>query len=200
MAPDVQSHKRKASAEAHDSTLDTSPKRAKLESQEETPDEATASGQESKPEATPVIEQTDIERRRTSETVQAHSPTGLRDSRSPTLCRKPSIPQAQGPGADRGRGKINDEEKKRGQRLFGGLLSTLSRKTDTSQQKKRQEIERRQQERAQVHKIEDDKRRAEKLANLHHVRKIEQVKWDEQVVSPRLLCWVGEMMLMRADR
>jgi hypothetical protein len=128
-----------------------------------------------------------MQERRTSEAPRARSPTAPRDSRSPNLSRKPSIPQALGPGTDRGRGRINDEEKKRGQRLFGGLLSTLSRKTDTSQQKKRQEIERRQQERAQAHKIEDDKRRAEKLAKLNHLRKIEQVKWEEHVVSSWLL-------------
>lgn len=76
-----------------------------------------------------------------------------------------------------------DEEKKRGKRLFGGLLSTLSQTTTNSQQKRRQEIEKKQQEKAAKQKTEDDKRRAERLAKLDRTRKIEQVRFDEQVVS-----------------
>ncbi len=82
------------------------------------------------------------------------------------------------------------EEKKRGQRLFGGLLSTLNKSAPSTHQKKRQEIEKRQQERAQQQWVEDDKRRAEKLAKLTSVRKIEQVKFDEQVV-----CWAWKLHL-----
>lgn len=81
-------------------------------------------------------------------------------------------------------GVVNkDEEKKRGKRLFGGLLSTLSQTTTNSQQKRRQEIEKRQQEKAAKQKTEDDLRRNERLAKLDRIRKIEQVSFDEQVVS-----------------
>jgi hypothetical protein len=66
--------------------------------------------------------------------------------------------------------------------LFGGLLSTLSQTSTSSQQKKRLEVERRQHERAQQRRIEVDKSKAERLAKLTHQRKIEQVKLDEQVV------------------
>lgn len=82
-------------------------------------------------------------------------------------------------------GKFSTEEKKRGQRLFGGLLSTLSQTTSNSQQKRRLEIERRQQEKAHQQKREDDKRRADKLSKLNTVRKVEQVKFDEQVMRTR---------------
>lgn len=81
------------------------------------------------------------------------------------------------------RESFSQEEKKRGRRLFGGLLSTLSQTTTNSQQKKRLEIEKRQQEKAAQQTREDDKRRSEKLAVLERVRKIEQVRFDEQVVS-----------------
>ncbi|KAJ9131166.1 hypothetical protein NKR23_g11825 [Pleurostoma richardsiae] len=87
-------------------------------------------------------------------------------------------------GPDRRR-NFSQEERKRGQRLFGGLLSTLSQTNSNSQHKRRLEIERRQQEKAQQRKIEDDKRRTEKLEKLSHVRKIEQVKFDEQVMRTR---------------
>lgn len=76
-----------------------------------------------------------------------------------------------------------EEERKRGKRLFGGLLSTLSQTTSNSQQKRRQEIEKRQQEKFAKQKAEDDSRRNERLAKLDKVRKIEQVRFDEQVVS-----------------
>ncbi|KAJ4422431.1 hypothetical protein N0V82_002879 [Gnomoniopsis sp. IMI 355080] len=78
-----------------------------------------------------------------------------------------------------------EEERKRGKRLFGGLLSTLSQTTSNSQQKRRQEIEKRQQEKVAKQKAEDDSRRNERLAKLSRVRKIEQVRFDEQVMRTR---------------
>jgi len=76
----------------------------------------------------------------------------------------------------------SQEDRKRGQRLFGGLLSTLSQTTANSHQKKRLEIERRQQERAHQQKAEDEQRRVERLTKLNRVREIEQVDFDEHVV------------------
>lgn len=89
-----------------------------------------------------------------------------------------------------------EEERKRGKRLFGGLLSTLSQTTSNSQQKRRQEIEKRQQEKFAKQKAEDDSRRNERLAKLSSVRKIEQVRFDEQVVSGHV--HENEMGLMKS--
>lgn len=75
-----------------------------------------------------------------------------------------------------------EEEKKRGKRLFGGLLNTLSQTNTGSQQKKRREIEQRQHERAQKQRAEDEKRRGEKLARITEARLQEQIKFDEKVV------------------
>lgn len=75
------------------------------------------------------------------------------------------------------------EERKRGQRLFGGLLSTLSQSSSNGQQKRRQEIEKRQQEKAKQQKVEDEGRKAEKLAKLNFIRKSEHIKFAEQSVS-----------------
>ncbi len=74
------------------------------------------------------------------------------------------------------------EERKRGQRLFGGLLSTLSQSTPNGQQKRRAEVEKRQQEKAKQQKAAEETRRKEMLANLQTVRRTEQVKFDEQSV------------------
>ena len=80
------------------------------------------------------------------------------------------------------------EEKKRGQRLFGGLVSTLNRTVSGTQQQKRLEIERRQHEKAQQRRAEDEKRRAERLEQLKRTRQIEQVKLDERAVCRGRLC------------
>ncbi|PQE03582.1 Pinin SDK protein [Rutstroemia sp. NJR-2017a BVV2] len=72
------------------------------------------------------------------------------------------------------------EERKRGQRLFGGLLSTLNQSTTNGQQKRRQEIEARQKERAAQRKAEEANRKKESIAKLKAIRVVEQVKFEEQ--------------------
>ncbi len=74
------------------------------------------------------------------------------------------------------------EDKKRGKRLFGGLLNTLNQGPSNSQQRRRQEIEKRQQERMQKQHAEDGNRRAERLAQQRAVRIREQIVFDEEVV------------------
>jgi hypothetical protein len=195
---DPLSNKRKASVDGElEKETATPSKRVKLEQQEidalsTTVDDGQVQEAEpaSKQGSSTVDQKVETPEQR-RESPKDLSPAHSRDaeakaSRSPTLSRRPSIPtpeprRAPDPGPDR-RKNFSNEEKKRGQRLFGGLLNTLSQTTANSQQKKRLEIERRQQERAQQQRAEDDKRRAEKLAKLNHVRKIQQVKLDEQVV------------------
>lgn len=92
-------------------------------------------------------------------------------------------------GVDVDRRKVaTQEEKKRGKRLFGGLLSTLSQTSGDSTQKRRLEIERRQQERMRKQSVEDDKLRAEKRARAMEARKGDQIVFDEEVVSRPSLC------------
>jgi hypothetical protein len=100
--------------------------------------------------------------------------------RRPSDARRPSA--TSGPPTRR---NVSLEEKKRGQRLFGGLMSTLSRSTTGTQTQRRLEIERRQQEKAQQRRAEDEKRRAERLEQLKKTRQIEQVKLDERAVCHR---------------
>ncbi|KAI8634981.1 hypothetical protein F5Y19DRAFT_132592 [Xylariaceae sp. FL1651] len=77
------------------------------------------------------------------------------------------------------------EEKKRGRRLLGGLMNTLSQASAGSQHKKRQDIERRQQAKSTQQRAEDDRLRMQKLAKLETVRKAEQLKFDEQVMKTK---------------
>lgn len=80
------------------------------------------------------------------------------------------------------RPKATVEDKKRGKRLFGGLLSTLSQPNVNPQQRRRQEIENRRKDktRTQIEKADQQKRR--KLAELDEVRMAEQIDFEEKVV------------------
>ncbi|QGI62313.1 hypothetical protein CEK26_006277 [Fusarium fujikuroi] len=79
------------------------------------------------------------------------------------------------------RKNATQEEKRRGKRLFGGLLSTLSQTSGSVQQKRRLEIERRQQDRLQKQNIEEDRLREEKRLRLTEIRRGEQLTFDEEV-------------------
>lgn len=62
-------------------------------------------------------------------------------------------------------------------------MSTLNQKTSSSQQQRRQEIEKRQQERIQKQEALDDKERGQRAAKLREARLAEQITVDERVVS-----------------
>lgn len=111
------------------------------------------------------------------------------DPRGSSETQRPSA--ASGPPTRR---NISLEEKKRGQRLFGGLVNTLSRTTSATQQQRRLEIERRQHEKAKQRRAEDERRRIEKLERLKKTREIEQVKLDERAV-----CYGGFLLLSTID-
>jgi hypothetical protein len=76
----------------------------------------------------------------------------------------------------------------------------LSQSTPNGQQKRRQEIEKRQREKAKQQKAEDEGRRAQRLADLKTIRKAEQIKFDEQSVCfPSLIVWLHIHVLLDAD-
>ncbi|KAI9733764.1 MAG: hypothetical protein M1818_007178 [Claussenomyces sp. TS43310] len=122
-------------------------------------------------------------RPRLSADDNAESPATLRSSpNAPPPIR--SAPPVKDQTTGR-RKSTNQEERRRGQRLFGGLLSTLSQSTLDAQQKRRQEVERRQQERARIQKAEDESRREERMQKLKTVREREQVTYNEQSMRIR---------------
>lgn len=87
---------------------------------------------------------------------------------------------------EQSRKNVTLEEKKRGRRLFGGLLNTLSQITpNKSQQNRRKEIERRQQERVQQQRVEDDRRRTDLLAERRRFRDTKQVDFEERMMHRR---------------
>ena len=91
-----------------------------------------------------------------------------------------SPPPATSPPRRKASGTVAAEERKRGQRLFGGLLGTLSQTSSTSAHKRRDEVERKAQDRIQQRqqeRAEEEKVKAERLAQR---RKEDQVVWDAQ--------------------
>ena len=115
-------------------------------------------------------------RPRLSTELSADSPATLRNS--------PPSPKADSEAlrAQR-RNSQAQEEKKRGRRLFGGLLNTLSQGNSVTHIKKRQEIEKRQADRAAKAREEDDGRKQEKLEKLKTIRQREAVRFRERTVG-----------------
>lgn len=123
---------------------------------------------------------------RADETTTTQSPVAARresDARreheAPPLSRKAPV------SPEQSRKNVSMEEKKRGRRLFGGLLNTLSQTapSNKAQQSRRKEIERRQQERVQQQRVEDDRRRTDLLAERRRFRETKQVDFEERMVG-----------------
>ncbi|KAB2578964.1 Pinin/SDK/MemA protein [Lasiodiplodia theobromae] len=77
------------------------------------------------------------------------------------------------------------EERKRGQRLFGALLGTLSQSSSTAAQRRRADIDKKQQEKLKLQAQEFDQRKKQRLEELMVVRRREQKKFDEQTMRIR---------------
>ncbi|KAF2834400.1 putative nuclear protein SDK3 [Patellaria atrata CBS 101060] len=77
------------------------------------------------------------------------------------------------------------EERKRGQRLFGALLGTLSQSSSSAAQRRRADIEKKQQEKLKQQAEEHDESKRRKLDDLMAVRRREQKKFDEQSMRIR---------------
>ncbi|KAL8704642.1 MAG: hypothetical protein Q9201_002228 [Fulgogasparrea decipioides] len=77
------------------------------------------------------------------------------------------------------------EERKRGQRLFGALLGTLSQSSSSTAQKRRTEIEKKQQAKLRVQAEERDEQKKQRLESLMAVRRKEQKKYDKQSMHIR---------------
>ena len=75
------------------------------------------------------------------------------------------------------------EERKRGQRLFGALLGTLSQSSSSTAHKRRTDIERKQQAKLKLQADEFDEKKKQRLDAIMEVRRQEQKKYDKQSVS-----------------
>lgn len=100
-----------------------------------------------------------------------HSPIGTSKDPIPTQERVPER---------RRNGQL--EERKRGQRLFGALLDTLSQSSSSTAQKRRTDIEKKQQAKLKSQAEEYDEKKKQRLDALMAIRRIEQKKFDNQTV------------------
>ena len=115
----------------------------------------------------------DSSKRPRLDTQVARPSTDIRSP--PTATSPPRRRSAVGAGAA--------EEKKRGQRLFGALLGTLSQASAKPAHRRRDEIEKRQQERQKQKEDEDEEAKRRKREELDASRRGEQKTWDEQSVG-----------------
>ncbi|KAL8672077.1 MAG: hypothetical protein Q9168_003437 [Polycauliona sp. 1 TL-2023] len=77
------------------------------------------------------------------------------------------------------------EERKRGQRLFGALLGTLSQSSSSAANKRRTDIEKKQQAKLRVQAEEHEEQKKQRLDSLMAVRRKEQKKYDKQSMHIR---------------
>lgn len=82
------------------------------------------------------------------------------------------------------RGTVDADERKRGRRLFGGLLGALSRDPISSKQKRRTDIDRKQAEKLKAHVEEQEKSKRLGREKLDTSKRAERKIWDRQAVSP----------------
>ena len=80
------------------------------------------------------------------------------------------------------------EERKRGRRLFGALLGTLSQSSSSTAEKRRVDIEKRQQAKLKSQSDQLDERKRQHYNALLEVRNQEQKKYEHQSVSPYIAC------------
>ncbi|OJJ37623.1 hypothetical protein ASPWEDRAFT_171092 [Aspergillus wentii DTO 134E9] len=120
----------------------------------------------------------DSKRRRLSSHHEDERPQSPQD-------RRPSSPAPEERKVERRPVRGREEERKRGQRLFGGLLGTLSQGSNSAAQRRRADIERRQQDKL---KLQDEeygelkkKRRDERVAT----RKKDQRLYEEESMRTR---------------
>jgi hypothetical protein len=107
----------------------------------------------------------------------------------PASDRKPSFSDTAEQRPDRRTGRQangRDEERKRGQRLFGALLGTLSQRSTTAAQNRRADIERKQQDKLKLQDKEYDELKKKKREERAALRKEEQRYYEEESVSARL--------------
>ena len=74
------------------------------------------------------------------------------------------------------------EERKRGQRLFGALLGTLSQSSSSTASNRRSEIEKKQQAKLKLQTEEENEKKRHRREALNAIRQEEQVKYDKQSV------------------
>ncbi|KAL4988360.1 pinin/SDK/memA/ protein conserved region-domain-containing protein [Aspergillus falconensis] len=98
--------------------------------------------------------------------------------------RRPSSPKQEAQDTERKRNR-RDEERKRGQRLFGSLLGTLSQSSNSAAQRRRADIERKQQDKLKLQDEEYGELKKKRLEERFATRKKEQKVYEKEMMHTR---------------
>lgn len=119
-------------------------------------------------------------KRRQSNTPEGNAKRPRLIQHSPIDTGKGPIPTLERVPERRRNGQL--EERKRGQRLFGALLDTLSQSSSSTAQKRRTDIEKKQQAKLKLQAEEYDEKKKQRLDALMAIRRTEQKKFDKHSV------------------
>lgn len=108
--------------------------------------------------------------------LDTHNIPQSSDDQSPTSAMSPPRRKSSAMGSGAA------EERRRGQRLFGALLGTLSQTSAKPAHRRRDEIEKRQQEKLRQKDEEVTVEKQRKREELEAIRRKEQKLWDRQGV------------------
>lgn len=75
-----------------------------------------------------------------------------------------------------------EEDRKRGQRLFGGLLGTLSQKPSIAAQRRRADIEKKQQEKLKTQDVQYGEQKKRRKEELEEIRRREAPLYEREAV------------------
>lgn len=75
-----------------------------------------------------------------------------------------------------------EEERKRGQRLFGGLLGTLSQKPSNAAQRRRADIEKKQQDKLKSQDVKYDELKKQRKEEREEIRRREKPLYEREAV------------------
>lgn len=103
-------------------------------------------------------------------------------SSDPQRPSSPSLAQNQPAERKPARRGGREEDRKRGQRLFGALLGTLSQSSASAAQKRRADIEKRQQEKLQLQADEYDELKKRRKERRETIRRKEKPFYEREAV------------------
>ena len=125
------------------------------------------------------------DKRRQSNTSEGSAKRPRLTQNSPIGSGKDPIPTQELVPERRRNGHL--EERKRGQRLFGALLDTLSQSSSSTAQKRRTDIEKKQQAKLKLQAEEYDEKKKLRLEALMAIRRTEQKKFNQHSVCRHAL-------------
>ncbi|KAJ5560923.1 hypothetical protein N7535_009120 [Penicillium sp. DV-2018c] len=127
------------------------------------------------------IAEYDVKRRRLSSQGNISPQSQRRRPSSPGVTASETTEAR--PTRPRGVGK--EEDRKRGQRLFGGLLGTLSQSSSSAAQRRRADIEKKQQEKLKTQDVQYDELKKRRKQLRDEVRRREKPLYEREAMQTR---------------